>query len=139
MRMNLGKAVALLVAVGVLSSCGFRKKYENPITQQTQQPDKILFDKAVGDIEKGRFDVARLEVFGSAARGADFDPSHSDADFLVEFKPGSALPPLEQFFGLADALAKLLGRPVDLVEPSAIKNPFIRAAVDRSRELVYGS
>jgi len=86
-----------------------------------------------------RYDVARLEVFGSAARGADFDPARSDADFLVEFKAGSVLPPLEQFFGLADALANLLGRPVDLVEPSAIKNPFIRAAVDRSRELVYGS
>jgi predicted nucleotidyltransferase len=48
-----------------------------------------------------RYDVARLELFGSAARGADFDPASSDADFLVEFKPGSQLPPLEQFFGLA--------------------------------------
>jgi uncharacterized protein len=86
-----------------------------------------------------RYDVARLEVFGSAARGGDFDPARSDADFLVEFKLKSALPPLEQFFGLADALAKVLGRPVDLVEASAITNPFIRAAVDRSRELVYGS
>ena len=26
--------------------------------------------------------VTRLEVFGSAARGADFDPKSSDADFL---------------------------------------------------------
>ena len=84
-----------------------------------------------------RYDVARLEVFGSAARGADFDAAHSDADFLVEFKPESAISPLEQFFGLADALANVLGRRVDLVEPSAIRNPFIRAAVDRSRELVY--
>jgi predicted nucleotidyltransferase len=86
-----------------------------------------------------RFDVARLEVFGSAGRGGDFDPARSDVDFLVEFEPGSRLPPLEQYFGLADALAEVLGRSVDLVEPSAIRNPFIRAAVDRSRELVYGS
>ena len=86
-----------------------------------------------------RYDVALLEVFGSAARARDFDPDRSDADFLVEFKPGSTLSPLEQFFGLADALANLLGRPVDLVEPAAIRNPFIRAAVNRSRELVYGS
>jgi uncharacterized protein len=86
-----------------------------------------------------RYDVARLEVFGSAARGNDFDPERSDADFLVKFNDSSSLSPLEQFFGLADALAHLLGRRVDLVEPSAIKNPFIRAAVDRSRELVYGS
>jgi uncharacterized protein len=44
-----------------------------------------------------RYDVARLEVFGSAARGVDFDPALSDADFLVEFKAGSQLAPLEQF------------------------------------------
>jgi hypothetical protein len=86
-----------------------------------------------------RYDVARLEVFGSAARGTDFDPARSDADFLVEFKAGSALPPLEQFFGLAHALEDLLGRPVDLVEPSAIRNPFVRAAIERSREVVYGA
>ena len=86
-----------------------------------------------------RYDVARLEVFGSAARGVDFDPGRSDADFLVVFKDGSALLPLEQFFGLALALENLLGRPVDLAEPSAIRNPFVRAAIERSRELVYGS
>ena len=33
--------------------------------------------------------VRRLEVFGPAARGIDFDPERSDADFLVEFEPGS--------------------------------------------------
>ena len=27
-----------------------------------------------------RYGVVRLEVFGSAARGADFDPAKSDAD-----------------------------------------------------------
>ena len=86
-----------------------------------------------------RYDVARLEVFGSAARGVDFDPAVSDADFLVEFKAGSGLAPLEQFFGLANALEDLLGRPVDLVEPSAVKNPFIRARINRSREVLYGS
>ena len=85
-----------------------------------------------------RYGVARLEVFGSAARGTDFDSATSDADFLVEFTAGSALPPLEQFFGLAHAMEDLLGRPVDLVEASAIKNPFVRAGINRSRELVYG-
>jgi uncharacterized protein len=85
-----------------------------------------------------RYDVARLEVFGSAARGVDFDPAKSDMDFLVEFKNASQLDPLEQFFGLADALKDLFGRPVDLVEASAVRNPFVRASIDRSREVVYG-
>jgi len=35
-----------------------------------------------------RYGIRRLEVFGSAARASDFDPAHSDADFLVEFAPG---------------------------------------------------
>jgi uncharacterized protein len=86
-----------------------------------------------------RYDVARLEVFGSAARGADFDPATSDADFLVEFKPDSQLSPLGQFFGLAAALETLLGRPVDLVEARAIKNPYVLAGIKRSREVVYAS
>jgi predicted nucleotidyltransferase len=60
-------------------------------------------------------------------------------DFLVEFKAESRLNPLDQFFGLADALKDLFGRPVDLVEASAVRNPFVRAAIDRSRELVYGA
>ena len=45
------------------ASCGFhRKKYENPITKDTQQPDKVLFDKAINDIEHGRYEVARLTL-----------------------------------------------------------------------------
>jgi outer membrane protein assembly factor BamD len=55
--------VAVALGLGLLSSCSFhRKKYENPITKDTQQPDKVLFDKAVNDIERGRFEIARLTL-----------------------------------------------------------------------------
>ncbi len=84
-----------------------------------------------------RFGVRKLEVFGSAARGADFDPAASDADFLVEFDPDSRLRPLDEFVGLQAALAALLGRSVDLIEASAVRNPYIRATIERGRELVY--
>jgi outer membrane protein assembly factor BamD len=51
----------LAVAAVLLSSCGIRrKKYDNPISKDTQQPDKVLFDKAVNDIEHSRFEIARL-------------------------------------------------------------------------------
>ena len=86
-----------------------------------------------------RYGVARLEIFGSAARGTDFDPQTSDADFLVEFNPDSGLAPFDQFFDLAEALRDALGRPVDLVESGTVHNPYLRAAIDRSRELVYAS
>lgn len=54
---------AALLALAAASSCGFKhKKFENPITQDTDQPDKILFDKAVKDIEKGRYEIARITL-----------------------------------------------------------------------------
>ena len=84
-----------------------------------------------------RHDVVRLEVFGSAARGADFDPKSSDADFLVEFRLDGDRAPLRQYFEFAEALRQALGRSVDLVESDAIRNPYLRAAIDKSRELVY--
>jgi outer membrane protein assembly factor BamD len=52
-----------LVCVLAFAGAGCRaKKYENPITKDTQQPDKVLFDKAVRDIERGRYEVARLTL-----------------------------------------------------------------------------
>ena len=86
-----------------------------------------------------RYEVVRLDVFGSAARATDFDPETSDADFLVEFDPNSDLPPFEQFFGLADALREVLGRPVDLIENHEFRNPDLRASINASREPVYAS
>jgi outer membrane protein assembly factor BamD len=54
-------AVALIA--GLLSSCGIRRKaYDNPITKDTQQPDKVLFDRAINDIEHGRYEIARLTL-----------------------------------------------------------------------------
>src|SRR5271170_1043994 len=44
------------------TSCFRKKKYENPITKDTQQPDKVLFDKAIADIERSRYEVARLTL-----------------------------------------------------------------------------
>ena len=49
-----------------------------------------------------RFQVRRLEVFGSAAREADFDPVRSDIDFLVEFGPEDE--DLARFIDIKEAL-----------------------------------
>src|SRR3989441_10862957 len=63
MNLRIRYVVVIAAAVALLSSCGFRrKKYENPITKNTQQPDKVLFDKAVRDIERGRYEIARLTL-----------------------------------------------------------------------------
>lgn len=54
-------AILLCVSLALLSGCR-KRKYENPITKDTQQPDKVLFDKSVADIERGRYEVARLTL-----------------------------------------------------------------------------
>jgi outer membrane protein assembly factor BamD len=47
----------------LLSSCGLKRHpYDNPIANKSQQPDKILFDKAVNDIEHSRYEIARLTL-----------------------------------------------------------------------------
>jgi outer membrane protein assembly factor BamD len=48
---------------GLLTSCGFRrKKYDDPITKDTKQPDKVLFDRAINDIEHSRYEIARITL-----------------------------------------------------------------------------
>jgi predicted nucleotidyltransferase len=84
-----------------------------------------------------RFHVRRRDIFGSAARG-DFDVAQSELDFLVEFdrsKPDALT--LKSFFALKQPLETLFGRSVDLVEPGAIRNPYVNASIGRSREPVF--
>ena len=85
-----------------------------------------------------RYGVRRLEVFGSAARADDFDPSTSDADFLVEFA-SDVQPGLYAFFGAKADLEKLLGRDVDLVESGSVRNPYILASINRNRQAIYAA
>ena len=86
-----------------------------------------------------RYSVQRLEVFGSAARGTDFVPESSDADFLVEFSPSADSPTLKSFFGLQADLSQILGRAVDLAESSSLRNPYVKASINQSREVVYAA
>jgi outer membrane protein assembly factor BamD len=60
LRKTIPYVTLLLVLALLVSSCVRRKKYDNPITKDTQQPDKVLFDLAVQDIEHSRFEKARL-------------------------------------------------------------------------------
>ena len=85
-----------------------------------------------------RYRVSKLDVFGSAARNHDFNPTDSDADFLIEFAPEVQVG-LGEFIGIKTELEKLLGRHVDLLEPEAIVNPFVLASINRNRESVYAA
>jgi uncharacterized protein len=87
-----------------------------------------------------RYDVVRLEVFGSALRSVDFDPARSDVDFLVTFAPQSRND-LAAFMDLKEALEALLCHPVDLVERKAVeasRNFIRRRRILEEAEAVYG-
>lgn len=77
-----------------------------------------------------RYGVARVALFGSAAR----DTTHptSDLDILVSFDgPATA----DRYFGVQFYLEDLLGRPVDLVTDKALR-PELRPFVERDAQYV---
>lgn len=79
-----------------------------------------------------RFGIARLDVFGSVARGED-GPG-SDVDLLYELAQGRALG--WEIEDLSQDLAGLFGRPVDLVSRKAL-HPLIRDQVLADAEPFY--
>jgi len=82
-----------------------------------------------------RYGVEKLELFGSAARG-EFDPAHSDLDFIVQMKgrrePGYAA----RFCDFADALEVPYRRPVDLLTELMIRYPYFKAAIAQERTVL---
>jgi predicted nucleotidyltransferase len=85
-----------------------------------------------------KYDVARLDVFGSAVR-SDFDPDHSDLDFLVAFNNFTVHNAADRFFELLFDLERLFARKVDLISDAAIRNPYFRTAVDQERVNLYAA
>ncbi len=80
--------------------------------------------------------VSRLYAFGSVLTD-DFS-EHSDVDLIVDFEEMQVLDYSDNYFDLKFSLEKILERPIDLVEDKAIKNPYFRNAVDRTKRLIYG-
>ena len=81
--------------------------------------------------------VLRLEIFDSAARGADFDEAKSDLDLIAKFDYQNRKQTFAEYFNFVDDMEKLVGRRVDLSEDVPIKNPYLRKSINQSRELIY--
>ena len=84
-----------------------------------------------------RYRMSRLVVFGSAARGTDFNPESSAVDFMVEFEPPTLPGLFRRCMGLNRELRAALGRKVDLLTLRSVKNQCLQEAIDRSREVAY--
>ena len=77
-----------------------------------------------------------MSLFGSALR-EDFGPA-SDVDVLVTFEPDSPWD-MWDFSEMERDLQQLFDRKADVVETSALRNPFFREEVMRTREVIYAA
>ena len=80
--------------------------------------------------------VKRLDLVGSASRN-DFRPERSDIDFLVEFNGLDRL--FDRYFELKIRLEQQLGKPVDVIQENAVKNPFVKKSLNRDKVRIYES
>ena len=83
-----------------------------------------------------RWRISEMALFGSVLRD-ELGPE-SDVDVLVVFDPKAPWD-LWDFARLEKELGQLLGRKADVVESSALRNPFFRHEVLRTCEVVYAA
>ena len=96
----------------------------------------LTIDRArLGDFCR-KWKVAELSFFGSVLRD-DFRPD-SDVDVLVSFEPDAGWTLLD-LVSMRREIAEVLGRSVDLVEEAALRNPYRRSAILRSKQVVYAA
>lgn len=96
----------------------------------------LIFDRDALAALCRQFGVRRLVLFGSALTNR-FDEETSDVDFLVEFDAVDDA--FGAYFGFKEAVEELLGRPVDLVAPKALENPYFAESVRRHSEELYAA
>lgn len=82
-----------------------------------------------------RYHVRRLDVFGSASRSSEGPVN--DVDLLVEFDHALPDTRLATYLGLAESLEALWQIPVDLLTTRSVKNPYLRASIEKDRESLY--
>lgn len=80
--------------------------------------------------------VEALYLFGSITH--DDSRAANDLDFLVRFKDEVACSPFDRYFGLREGLEELYSMPIDLVDETAMTNPYFIGEVMATRVPVYG-
>ena len=83
-----------------------------------------------------KWKIAEFSIFGSALRG-DFSPK-SDVDILISFEPDIPWS-LFDWVDMIEELKAILGRDVDLLEKSGLRNPFRRHEILNNRQVIYAA
>ena len=82
------------------------------------------------------YKVDKLYIFGSVL--TENFTEDSDIDFLVKFGDVELYYYFDNFIGFKEELERILRRPIDLVEEQTVKNPYLKASIDRNKKLIYG-
>lgn len=80
--------------------------------------------------------VKSLFAFGSVT--TDKFSADSDIDLVVDFENLDPVHYADNYFDLKFRLQDLLKKHIDLLENKAIRNPFLRQQIDRTKVHVYG-
>lgn len=83
-----------------------------------------------------KYQIKKIEAFGSVLR-PDFS-SESDVDLLISFYENAEIS-LFDLMDLESELSELFNRPVDIIEPAALKNPIRKKNILSSSELIYAA
>ncbi len=62
----------------------------------------------------------------------------SDVDLVVDFKIEDPIEYTDNYFELKFELEKIFNRQIDLLESKAIKNPFLKENIEKTKVLLYG-
>jgi len=95
---------------------------------------ELNIDKIIALCKK--YKVKNLWVFGSILTPRFND--QSDVDFSVTFHYDEVKDMFLTFFDFIEELESLLGRKVDLVDETAVKNKYFRKELDATKKLIYG-
>ncbi|MCP9848970.1 nucleotidyltransferase family protein [Cyanobium sp. Morenito 9A2] len=85
-----------------------------------------------------RHHVERMHVFGSVLR-PDYRPGESDIDLLVEFQQLDPSSLYKAYFALLNDLRLGLASRVDLVMADAVRNPYVKASIEASKQEIYAA
>lgn len=103
-----------------------------------REPGRALIAEHILPIEVlcRRYGACRLALFGSVLDD-EFDAALSDIDLAVEFVEVDGMSPAHQYFDFKAQLELLLGRPVDLVELSAMPDSRLKRIIERTQLPIY--
>lgn len=80
--------------------------------------------------------VDKIYAFGSSVTDR-FDPKTSDIDVVVTIYMDDAADRGEALLSLWNKLEAFFNRKVDLLTDDSIRNPYLRANIDRTKRLIY--